>query len=1235
MITSQLLLLGPPALEAGGAVLRMDKKPLLLLAWLALADGPVSRTSLAELLWPDSNQPGVNLRKGLAEIRLALGGGALIDTAASRSLALGPGLLVDARTFDQAMAAVTAHGHGDGVPCSSCATRLEGTLGLWRGDFMAGFRLPGTADLDDWLNLHAQRLALRRIWALDQLALYAAAREDWESALSHGRQRLGQNPIDEVGHRRLARLLAWSGQRAAALRQLEACAAMLADELGLRPSTATEALELDIRADSLAPPPTSTDSARQGGTRADPREGVAAVHGRGRPVLARIAVLEAYPDATAADRQVDGRQRRTVRQSAPPLPARLRAAQGRLLATVLHPEAQAAVSEDDLSDLAALAPLDLTTYRLGRVAAWSLPRYRLNRNFLSLTVLLDRGQEIRDRWRPRAERYEDLRALLAAVADPVLVLLGRPGAGKSTLLRRLEFDVAVDALRGTTDAVPFLVPLNAYRPATDAADGPDPGRWLAERWRQRNAMLPALEDLLADGRMVLMLDGLNEMPYHDDAGQFALTRLWRSWLQDLTERWPGNRVLLSCRGLDYSAPLSTPRLPVPQVQLEPLSDVQIRELVACLAGDAADDVLARLGQAPDWNLLRTPYVLGLLVDQLMAGETGEPDWVALQVAVLRRSLRRELERGNPCLAFAEGEHAAGIFTARDSRRVLQTRHWPDAYALPDDGRLFDRLSRLAWRMQAGRPGGEAAQVRIRHADALAALDDPAADVILRAGHALGLIEDDPERDELAFNHQLLQEHFAARRLALVADLSPLAVAWRAADLRPGLEATVAGLGRADPLPPPPGSGWEETALQAAALSRDPAAFIAGLQAVDLVLAGRCASRWLGRWSPGAQYPARDAALSAALGERDEAAALIDQLRWALVERTRDRNADLRARIAAGLALGELGDPRLLCWRGPEGDCLLPPMVAVAGGRYRLGGMEGAGEVTLAAFSIAALEVTNAEWACFMAAGCYDYPLWWDTPAARNWQQGLTTADDTRAQARQATARFRADPAELERLFAEGHMPADWHAIFRERIALDPPALEAHLAQMYPGGRLTAPRFWGDPSFNNPAQPVVGISWFEARAYTLWLAAQTGKPFRLPSELEWEAAARHGTGAARLAGGGILEQTVNTSEVHVWRPSPVGVFPDGDTPEGITDLCGNVWEWTSSVFGRDRDHPDFKVPRLPGTEGAAEAPAAPPDLRRVARGGAWDSPRTVALPWVRDAVLPGGRDAGYGMRLGWG
>ena len=136
----------------------------------------------------------------------------------------------------------------------------------------------------------------------------------------------------------------------------------------------------------------------------------------------------------------------------------------------------------------------------------------------------------------------------------------------------------------------------------------------------------------------------------------------------------------------------------------------------------------------------------------------------------------------------------------------------------------------------------------------------------------------------------------------------------------------------------------------------------------------------------------------------------------------------------------------------------------------------------------------------------------------------------------------------------------------------------------PAEKRHEPYFWRDPKWNNPIAPVVGVTWFEAEAYANWLAKQLGQEVRLPTEFEWERAAR-GTNGREYAWGNEFEKNkVNCSEFWAqlddlsdfggWQkwweknseiPSTtlVGQFNGGDTPQGISDLSGNVWEWTAS------------------------------------------------------------------------
>ena len=176
--------------------------------------------------------------------------------------------------------------------------------------------------------------------------------------------------------------------------------------------------------------------------------------------------------------------------------------------------------------------------------------------------------------------------------------------------------------------------------------------------------------------------------------------------------------------------------------------------------------------------------------------------------------------------------------------------------------------------------------------------------------------------------------------------------------------------------------------------------------------------------------------------------------------------------------------------------------------------------------------------------------------------------------------------------------------------------EALLDEWYPAGRQTQPERWNDDAYNNPAQPVVGICWFEARAYCAWLSAQTGQRFRLPTEAEWEAAARGLPGRRYAFGDNFDPASCNTFETHIRSTTPIGVFPGGETPEGLVDMTGNTWDWTSSRYM------DYPYNAADGREDPVT-----PGARRVVRGGSWG----VAQVYAR-AASRGGLDPGLRVRL---
>jgi len=119
------------------------------------------------------------------------------------------------------------------------------------------------------------------------------------------------------------------------------------------------------------------------------------------------------------------------------------------------------------------------------------------------------------------------------------------------------------------------------------------------------------------------------------------------------------------------------------------------------------------------------------------------------------------------------------------------------------------------------------------------------------------------------------------------------------------------------------------------------------------------------------------------------------------------------------------------------------------------------------------------------------------------------------------------------------------------------------------------RLHDDKRFNKGDQPVVGVSWYAARAYCLWLSLLESNGtdtalYRLPTEIEWEYAA--GGKESRTYPWGKEEPSSTRANYndHEGVTTPVGRYPDGATPEGLHDMAGNVWEWTADWYDKDED-----------------------------------------------------------------
>ncbi len=171
--------------------------------------------------------------------------------------------------------------------------------------------------------------------------------------------------------------------------------------------------------------------------------------------------------------------------------------------------------------------------------------------------------------------------------------------------------------------------------------------------------------------------------------------------------------------------------------------------------------------------------------------------------------------------------------------------------------------------------------------------------------------------------------------------------------------------------------------------------------------------------------------------------------------------------------------------------------------------------------------------------------------------------------------------------------------------------------------ITKPALWDDPQWNGDNFPVVGVSWYEAVAYCRWLSAQTGREFRLPSEAEWEKAARGTDGRIWPWGNDWKDGLANSSEAKLGVTTPVGQYPAGAGPYGALDMAGNVWEWCATKGGKPYPY-QIEDEWQAGYLAANDLP--------VLRGGSWDNEQRFVRASYRDNFYPRTRYGDRGLRV---
>ncbi len=225
-------------------------KGIALLIYLACTGRAHSRELLADLLWDDTStaQSLSNLRTVLARLRPQLGDH-LVATAETIALAPNAPLSVDVGTLQRQIASLPRHLSPEAMEAA------EQILTLYHGDFLADFHLEGATGFEDWALVERERLRFSVLEAMHHLAQQCEIAGNYTAGLRVTARRLALDPLDEATQAQHMRMLAVTGQRAAALAQYSTYCDLLLAELGVEPDTTLQALYAQIRDGSPAPLP--------------------------------------------------------------------------------------------------------------------------------------------------------------------------------------------------------------------------------------------------------------------------------------------------------------------------------------------------------------------------------------------------------------------------------------------------------------------------------------------------------------------------------------------------------------------------------------------------------------------------------------------------------------------------------------------------------------------------------------------------------------------------------------------------------------------------------------------------------------------------------------------------------------------------------------------------------------------------------------------------------------------
>ena len=800
---------------------------------------------------------------------------------------------------------------------------------------------------------------------------------------------------------------------------------------------------------------------------------------------------------------------------------------------------------------------------------------------------------------PGVEREtRPMTALEAAARERQMVLLGEPGSGKSTFSNYLALCLAGARLERVREGsgvrgenwlqklqpawahgalLPLQVTLRLFA-RSEHCDGSAAGLWqfvsdgLAAQGLADYA--PHLRQRLLKGGVIVLFDGL------DEVGDIEQRTEVRDAVADFAAAHGhgDNRYLVSCRTYAYQDPKwQLERFPVHT--LAPFTQEQIDAFVDCWYEE-----VCRLG----WKSKQEAKEL----TQRLQGATRRSDLAPLAQSPLQLAMMASLH-------FSWGrlpQDRAELY--QEMVRLLLVR-WQEARlgeesglssAIPRD-KLESALEHVAFAAHQAQQGPQGTADISEELlcsvlrDCVEGSRDRAAELVSFVKERAGLLLERAP-GVYAFPHRSYQEYLAGAHLAVQPDFPDQAAA----------------LVRDNYMQ------WREVVLWAVdVMARLKKMTYRAVDAAQALCPGAVPDEGVadGDWLAAAL--AGEAVVTIGLDELEAQPryqALLSRVRGWLVGLLEPGALSPVDRAGGGRTLARLGDPRPGVGVTPDG---VPDILwcAVPAGPFAMGSDKkrdpgtGSSEQPqheersiLQCYWISRYAVTNAQFAAFVQAGGYGEEHYWPEAAA-------------------------------EGVWGEGRVAGPWDETAR-----------------------CEPVDYGVP-FNLANHPVVGVTWYEALAFCRWLTERLrlgsgdwrvwsaqrrvelvsvdpkGLAVRLPTEAEWERAARGTDGRIYPWGDDFDPTRCNAWESGIGHTSAVGMFRDGDSPCGAADLAGNVWEWCSSKWVDDYKGYD---------RGAEERERLGGRDPRVVRGGSWFSFRGYARCAYRLRRYPPYRSDYLGFRV---